>query len=81
MWLQKNFGIALPIFHGRWGSPLPHPKPIKVLIGKPIPTPIPKVRGYKPDPKLVDEYHTKYITALKELHSKHVPKDRVLEIR
>ena len=41
---------------------------------------MPKVPGAKPDDKLVDEYHAKYIEHLKALHKKHV-KDRVLEIR
>lgn len=79
MWLQKNAGIALPIFHGRAFTPLPYKVPIKVLIGEPIKTPEPKVRGKRPDEALVDEYHAKYIAALKDLHAKHVS-DRVLEI-
>jgi hypothetical protein len=78
-WLQKNFGIALPIFHGRFFTPLPFQKPIRVLIGEPIPTPAPKVRGERPDPALVDEYHAKYMAALAALHAKHVT-DRKLRI-
>ena len=54
-------------------------KPVRILIGKPIQTPTPKVKGEKPDPKLVDEYHAKYVAALKELHDAHV-KDRPLKI-
>lgn len=80
MLLQKNLGVALPIFHGRWFTTLPYKAPIKVLIGQPIPTPIPKVRGAKPEEALVDEYHTKYTKALQELYAQHV-KDRILEIR
>ena len=80
MWLQRNAAIALPIFHGRFFTPLPYKVPINCLIGEPIPTPVPKVRGAKPDDNLVDEYHAKYIEQLKSLHKKHV-KDRVLEIR
>jgi hypothetical protein len=78
--LQKNLGIALPVFHGRFGTPLAYKRPIRVLIGKPIPTPKPKVQGERPGEELVEEYHSKYIEALKELHSKHV-KDRPLQIR
>jgi hypothetical protein len=80
MWLQKNAGIALPIFHGRFFTPLPYKVPINVLIGEPIKTPPPKVIGERPDEALVDEYHKIYITALKNLHSKHVS-HRILEIR
>ena len=80
LWLQRNAGIALPIFHGRYFTPLPYKVPIDVLIGEPIPTPKPKVPGARPDEQLVDEYHAKYIERLKALHKKHV-KDRELEIR
>ena len=79
-WVQKNLGIAIANYHGRGGTPLPYKdKPVRILIGKPIPTPMPKVRGEKPDPKVVDEYHAKYVAALKELHDAHV-KDRPLKI-
>jgi len=78
-WLQKRFGVALPIFHGRWFTPLPYKVPIKTLIGEPIPTPKPKVKGEKPGDELVDKYHAMYIDALKKLHAEHVH-DRVLEI-
>mmetsp|Transcript_17283 Transcript_17283/g.25090 ORF Transcript_17283/g.25090 Transcript_17283/m.25090 type:complete len:376 (-) Transcript_17283:563-1690(-) len=80
MWLQKNLSLAVPIFHGRLFTPLPYKVPINVLIGEPIKTPAPKVKGERPDDNLVNEYHGKYISALKKLHAKHVT-DRVLEIR
>jgi hypothetical protein len=79
LWIQKQFGIALPLFHGLYFSSLPYPSPGKILIGQPIPTPVPKVKGGRPDEKLVDEYHAKYIAALRALHAKHVH-DRVLKI-
>lgn len=81
LFLQKKFGIALPIFHGRWFiTPLAYPVPIKLLVGKPIETPKPKLVGAKPDRDLVDVYHQKYMQALAGMHAQHV-KDRVLEIR
>ncbi|GMI15195.1 hypothetical protein TrLO_g9839 [Triparma laevis f. longispina] len=71
-WIQKNTGIALPLFHGRWGTPLPYKTPIKILIGNPIDVPINTSRDTKiADPKLVDELHAKYILAVKELHKTH----------
>lgn len=76
---QQTFGVALPIFHGRWGTPLPYRVPIRILVGEPIRTPTPLMKGGKVDPNLVDEYHQKYITALKEMHSKHVS-DRTLNV-
>jgi 1-acyl-sn-glycerol-3-phosphate acyltransferase len=78
--LQKKFGIALPIFHGRWFTPLAYPVKIKLLVGKPIETPTPKQLGSKPDPVLVEHYHTKYMEALAAMHAQHVH-DRVLDIR
>jgi hypothetical protein len=80
LWLQKKAGIALPLFHGRWFSTLPYPVPITLLVGEPIPTPMPKVAGEKPDEALVDEYHAKYVQALKEMHAAHVT-DRTLIVR
>jgi hypothetical protein len=80
LWLQKKFGIALPIFHGRWFTPLQYPVSMKILIGKPIQTPKPQIMGAKPDDRLVDEYHAKYVEALKEMHAKHVH-DRTLIVR
>mmetsp|Transcript_9234 Transcript_9234/g.21745 ORF Transcript_9234/g.21745 Transcript_9234/m.21745 type:complete len:388 (-) Transcript_9234:70-1233(-) len=78
--VQKRFGVAIANYHGRWFTPLPYKdKPVRILIGKPIQTPQPKLKGEKPDPKLVDEYHAKYVAALKELHDAHV-KDRPLKI-
>ena len=79
MALQKATGIALPIFHGRALTPLPSRQRIELLVGEPIATPAPAARGAKPDDALVDEYHAKYVAALKALHAKHV-KDRVLQV-
>lgn len=129
-------GIALPIFHGVFGTPLPYNHPIQVLIGAPIDTPhvpdekkgghiiisyhtIPYhnhimvttsyhieyyitvilnirswsfyhifhiftsyfIRSGPVDPKLLDEYHQKYLTALQKLYADNVNDEkRVLEI-
>jgi hypothetical protein len=80
LWLQKKFGIALPIYHGRYFTPLQYPVSMKILIGKPIQTPKPQIMGAKPDDRLVDEYHAKYVEALTEMHAKHVH-DRTLIVR
>jgi 1-acyl-sn-glycerol-3-phosphate acyltransferase len=78
-WLQKSFGIALPIFHGRWMTTLPYKVQVKILVGEPIPTPMLIVEGARPNEELVDEYHQKYMDALVELHAKYAP-DRELVI-
>lgn len=80
LWLQKKTGIALPIFHGRWFTTLPYPVPMTLLVGKPIPTPTPKILGTRPDEILVEEYHIKYIRSLKAMHSAYVL-DRSLIIK
>jgi len=77
-WIQKNLKIALPIFHGRWFTPLPYKVPMKVIIGEPIETPKPKSPGEKPDEKVVDQFHQKYIEAVKDMHAKFA--DRPLRI-
>jgi hypothetical protein len=56
-WLAKAFHIALPLFTGRFGTPLPHQVPVTVLIGEPIVVPKPKTLGEKPSDELVNEYH------------------------
>ena len=78
-WFQKVSGVALPIFHGRFFSPLPYKVEINVLVGEPIPVPTPKVKGERVDDALVDEYHAKYIESLKKLYADNV-KGRTLEI-
>ena len=79
-WLQKSLGVAMAVYRGQYFTPLPFKDaPQRVLIGEPIGTPAPRVKGTRPDEELVDEYHKKYIAALKELHAKHV-KDRPLRV-
>jgi len=81
MWLQKNCGIALPIFHGRWGTPLPHPIQVKIVLGEPIATPKPDIPGAKPDEALVEKYHAAYVDSVRKLHALHAPKDTELVIQ
>ena len=71
MWLHKRFHISIPIFHGRYLTPLPYRVPVRVLIGEPLKVPSPKVRGERPDDVIVDEYLKKYIEKVKDLHKQH----------
>lgn len=71
MWLQKKLHISIPIFHGRYLTPLPHRVPVRVLVGEPLSVPKPKVRGERPDDAVVEEYLKKYIERVKELHKNH----------
>ena len=76
-WLSKRTKICIPIFHGRGGTPLPFKHPIRVLVGAPIPVPVPDRPGGKPDDALVDEYHAKYVAALKALYAKYATEEDV----
>ena len=75
-WLQKACHVALPVFHGRWFTPIPHQVPVKVLIGKPIEVPAPSEPGARPSDALVEEYHAKYVAALRELYDAHSGKPK-----
>lgn len=80
---QKSSGIALPIFHGIWGTPLPYKIPMNIIIGEGIDTPPVSAdkQGQKVDEELVDKYHEIYIKALKKLYDEHNDeRDRQLEI-
>lgn len=66
---QKLLGFALPLIHGRgWFNYhfgiLPHRRPIVVVVGAPLEVP----RILKPSKEEIDEWHAKYIDALKELY-------------
>lgn len=66
--MQKTVGFALPLIHGRgyfnyhFGI-LPHRRPIVVVVGQPLE--VPKIPH--PTHAEVDEWHGKYVEALKEL--------------
>jgi hypothetical protein len=45
----------------RFGTPLPYNRPIRVLIGKPLPTPKHKVQGEeRPGEELAGEYFSNF---------------------
>ena len=71
MWLQKTLHVSIPIFHGRWFTPLPYRVPIRVIVGEPMRVPQPKVRGERPDDAVVERYLKMYIERVKELHKTH----------
>mmetsp|Transcript_22819 Transcript_22819/g.51725 ORF Transcript_22819/g.51725 Transcript_22819/m.51725 type:complete len:381 (+) Transcript_22819:237-1379(+) len=71
MWLQKKLHVSIPLFRGRFFTPLPFRTKIKVVIGEPLVMPKPKVRGKRPDEKDVEKFLQIYIERVKELHKNH----------
>lgn len=71
MWLQKRLHVSIPIFHGRYLTPLPYKKPVTILVGEPLTVPAPKERGEKPDEEMVEKYLKIYIERVKELHKQN----------
>jgi 2-acylglycerol O-acyltransferase 2 len=35
-WIMKNLRVAIPLFWGRWGTPVPYPVTLTVVVGRPI---------------------------------------------
>ena len=66
------------LISNKLGTPMPYKTPIKVLVGEPIQTP--EVhdtdKGKEVDPKLVDEYHSKYIEAVKKLYNEYYAQEK-----
>lgn len=79
-WFQKATGIALPIFHGVFGTPLAYKVPLRILIGEGIDTPPVPVKGVAVDDALVEEYHAKYVKALMKLYKDNVDEERTLVV-
>ncbi len=78
-WLSKTTAVALPLFSGRFFTPVPYKRPMKVVIGAPIKVPAvlekennPKYGDVRAVPsELIDEYLAKYIGELKALYDRH----------
>jgi hypothetical protein len=74
--LQKFIGIGTPLVVGRgifnysFGG-LPHREKLTTVIGRPIAVPCKGKGGFTEQD--VDEYHEKYIAALKDLYARYKP--------
>jgi Diacylglycerol acyltransferase len=95
-WLSKKYQICIPLFYGRFFTPLPFNVRLTVAVGKPIPWPagyneaevlaaVAKGEKYKPSDEMVESLHQAYIEALKGLFERHkkeagYPDSRKLEI-
>ena len=66
---DRHLRIAIPLFVGAWGTPLPIPGTLAVVVGTPM-----RVRKVEPDlitRDLVDKTHAAFVDALKALFDKH----------
>ncbi|XP_020941918.1 2-acylglycerol O-acyltransferase 2-A [Sus scrofa] len=77
--LQPLLRVALPLFRGPWGLPLPFRSPIHTVVGAPIPV----QRIQRPSREQVDALHAIYVERLTQLFEEHkarygVPADRHL---
>jgi|AntAceMinimDraft_5_1070358.scaffolds.fasta_scaffold34504_1 2-acylglycerol O-acyltransferase 2 len=82
-WAMKHLRVALPLFWGRWGTPVPYPVTLTMVVGAPMP-----VTRVEPPSAItneqVEEVHAAFVVALTALFDKHKAscgyKDAVLEI-
>eukprot|EP00884_Botryococcus_braunii_P007964 jgi/Botrbrau1/17169/Bobra.0157s0061.1 len=77
-WTYKKIGFPIPyIVVGRWGlSPLPSRRPVKFVIGEPLPLP-PADQILGPDghvdPETLDRVHKAFYDAVEALYLEHAP--------
>jgi hypothetical protein len=67
-WLARRARVAVPLFWGRWGTLLPRPGPLTVVVGAPVPLP-PSERVVSDD--AVDAYQARYVAAVAALFARH----------
>lgn len=73
--LKGKLGYTLPLIHGRgifnydFGI-IPYPRPVNIVVGKPIEVPA----SENPDPKEVEQVHRNYMKQVRQLFDSH--KDR-----
>lgn len=86
-WLVRSARICLPIFWGRFLTPLPYEVKMTVAVGAPVPYPADVAYNEQGMPSLesIDLYHAAYIKALKQLFEDNkaaagYPADRQLDI-
>ena len=79
---RQHLRVALPLFWGRWGTPIPYPGTLSVVIGKPMRAP--KVTDPEKMHRAVDKLHAEFVEKLEALFERHKAEcgyaDAVLEV-
>lgn len=72
-WISKRFQVCLPLFWGRWFTPLPFNVEMTVVVGRPVPRPAEIVLAADGtiSAKSIDEYHEAYLAALTAMYERH----------
>jgi 1-acyl-sn-glycerol-3-phosphate acyltransferase len=63
-WAYQQMKIPMPLFHGRWGIPVPRPIELIHWIGKPIHPDVPPDRVTDAD---VDRFHARIMSSIEDL--------------
>eukprot|EP00947_MAST-08B_sp_MAST-8B-sp1_P005545 g5545.t1 len=58
----RRTGVSLTWFWGRWGTVIPRPRKLVVVIGRPLGMPAEPIA--EPSQEQIDEWHTKYLDEL-----------------
>ncbi len=61
--LARTMGVSITWFWGVWGTVVPLPKKVLMVVGKPLELP----RVESPDQATIDKYHEQYIGEVKRL--------------
>ncbi|CAM9104061.1 unnamed protein product [Ectocarpus sp. 6 AP-2014] len=67
--LSRKFKTALVLFYGRFGTPVPRRKELKMVAGRPIAV----VQSNNPSDEYVDDLHAELLRRVEELYYKHRP--------
>eukprot|EP00850_Spirogloea_muscicola_P010383 SM000061S19210 [mRNA] locus=s61:94751:96513:- [translate_table: standard] len=65
--LSRQIGFAPMAFWGMFGTPVPYPSPMYVVVGRPITVP----RCEHPSREQVAEVHATFVTAMEQLFERH----------
>lgn len=65
--LSRAIGFAPLLFWGMWGTMIPYPKPMHVVVGRPIPVEMVE----NPTNEQVGELLARFIRAMEDLFEKH----------